>query len=562
MKKKGIFFESWFLLIVVGLLLWMGIGAYYEHDINSSFPKGFVATDSFYKYNRAVYLDMTGDNKYVPEYLVGVEGLAQTYPYLLFHHTVLFKDISGLELFNSHFFLKIFYTIMAGLMGYIFIRRYNKYVALLSSGIFGFLFIGNFYTGFLFGWGPQIMGSLLLVGSMWTMIHFTKPHFHYLLGIFIAATMLAHIPEALFAGLFCVILFVPLFIKKKDPKLIGKGVLALITFLVSILFYLPILVYSLLANIAAGTASGGPGFPAPMFNHFGIYGIIIAIGFIASVMLLLSKKCQNWQYFSMAFFMGAITFSVIFDTGARMYQNRFFWPIYFAIFFGYGIFTIIKFTKIKINTKLYYLIPIACILISSIWYFSPPTSNGLIVNEEMWDGITWVRDNAKSTDKILIVYGDSYNQHAILSMFGHQVHYTDWNYIPNNIGYDLSESVNKIQQGVVTRYYTARPFIHGKTNPIRTSFFGLEEFDIWQHLGLNYEKVDGKGRGFKQHDLCSFDVVVMDKQSQIPGLAEYNLKMRNELIANPYVTEVFSNGWHSILRNENLGKNCVGGKNV
>ena len=88
--------------------------------------------------------------------------------------TVLMADASGLETYNSSFFVKIFYALLAGLIGYAILRRYNKKIALLSTGLLGFLYIGNFYTGFIYGWQPQILGSLFLVGTVWAMLNFEK----------------------------------------------------------------------------------------------------------------------------------------------------------------------------------------------------------------------------------------------------------------------------------------------------------------------------------------------------------------------------------------------------
>lgn len=560
--KQKFILESIFLLVIFGILLWMGLGAYYEHQLDYDFPKGFMATDSFYKYDRAVYLDETGDNQHTPTYLTGgVENIEELYPFVSYQILILFKDASGLKLFNSQYLLNVLYAILGGLLVYLMVKKYHPRVALLSLGTYGFLFVDKFYTGYLFGWWPQIVGSLLLIGAVYAALNFEKKGFHILLAIILASAFLAHTPEAMFAGVFSFVVIIADFIKEKyDWKILKKGIVAFIVFIPLVLYYLPIFVESFLLKGASGSISFTPKamtFPAPAFSDFRFYGILIIIGIMAMAALLVKNKGREWKHFGLAILMGLITYSALIGINERVYQNRFFWPIYFGIFFGLGAYSLIKLTKIKMPNIIYYLIPLCLIAITLFSYFQPPAGPGLIPNKEMWDGIQWIRNNVPAEEKALVFYGDSYNQHGIYSAFGHIMYNNDWNYLPNNIGYDISESLAKIQKGEVTRNYTSRPFIHHQILPTRVSWLKLEYVDVWKQVGLNYEKVDGKGRGFESRDLCSFDNVIFDKYSRFPGLAEYNLKVRAELLKKDFVKEVFSNGWYSILKNNKTGTECV-----
>ena len=256
MEQKSIV-EYIFLFLIFGILLWMGLGVYYEHKIDYDFPKGFMATDSFYKYDRAAFLDETGDNRHVaPSTTGGIKDIEERYPLLSFHNIVLFKDASGLKLYNSQYLLNVLYVIISGLLIYILIKRYNQKIALLSVGLYGFLFIGNFYIGFLFGWWPQISGSLLLIGIMWSMLNFELKGFHIILGIIIAATFLAHTPEALFGGLFCVIIFIINFIKSKfNLTLLKRILISFILFIPLTIYYWPIFFESLYALIETSVST-------------------------------------------------------------------------------------------------------------------------------------------------------------------------------------------------------------------------------------------------------------------------------------------------------------------
>src|SRR3989344_7034019 len=553
--------EGALLFAVFGILLWIGLGAYYGHQLDSSFPKGFMATDSFYKYDRAVSLDEAGNNRYVPSYLTGgIKGLEEVYPFASFHNIVLFKDASGLELYNSQYLLNVLYVILAGLLMYTLIKRYNQKIALLSLGIYGFLFIGNFNIGFLYGWWPQIMGSLLLVGMLWIAVFWEQPGFPFLFAILAASAFLAHPPEGMMGGAFAaVIILVDLVKNKFSFRIIKRSLWAFLLFILLVAYYLPIVISDDLVN-STGSFSFSPKestFPAPMFSHLGWYGWLGFAGIIITFIILINKKGENWKFFSPAFFIGVVTYSALIGINERVYQNRFFWPIYFAIFFGLGLYMAIKYLPAKITRFLWYGIPVILLLISLVYYFQPPAGSGLIANEEMWEGIGWVRENVPTEEKVVIFYGDSYNQNGIYSAFGHIVYYNNWNYYLNNIGYDLSESLAKIQKGEVAENYTSRPFIHHQTLPKRISLFKLEYVDLWKELGLNYEKVDGKGRGFEPRSICGFDYVVFDKKSQIPQFAEYNMRVRGELLKNSFVKEAFSNSWYSILKNDKPKEDCI-----
>ncbi len=561
MMEKERLAEGALLLAVFGILLWMGLGAYYDHQLNPSFPKGFMATDSFYKYDRAASLDETGNNRYVPSYLTGgINGLEEVYPFVSFHNIVLFNDASGLELYNSQYLLNVLYVILAGLLMYTLLKRYNPKIALLSLGLYGFLFIGNFNIGFLYGWWPQIMGSLLLMGMMWTAVFLEQPGFPFLFAVMAAAAFLTHPPEGMMGGAFAAVIILVDWVKNRFSfHVIKRSLWAFLLFVILIAYYLPIVISDDLLNSTGSFSfsSKASTFPAPMVSHFSWYWWLVLAGVLVAVVILINKKGKNWKFFWPAFFMGAITYSAIIGINERVYQNRFFWPIYLSIFFGLSLYAAIKYLPTKIARFLWCSIPAVLLLISLVYYFQPPAGTGLIANEEMWEGIRWVRENVPAENKVLIFYGDSYNQNGIYSAFGHIVYHTDWNYYLNNIGYNLSESLSKIQKGEVTENYTSRPFIHQQRLPKRVSLFKLEYVDIWKELGLNYEKVDGKGRGFEPRSICDFDYVVFDKKSQIPEFAEYNLKVRGELLKNNFVTEAFSNSWYSILKNEKLGEKCI-----
>lgn len=554
--KKGFAYESVLLLVVFGILLHMGMGSYFEHRLDYPIPRGFMAADSFYKYDRSAYLDRTGDNKYEPPFMVGgLKGIKQTYPYLTFHNPVLLKDISGLELYNSYFFMSVFYTILGGLLGYVLVRRYNKKVALLSTGILGFLFIKNFYIGFVFGWAPLIFGSMLLVLIFWIMLNFDLKESHILLGIIMAASFLTHPSETVLGIFIAAILFTPKLIKEKlNPRLIKKALISAVIIIVLSAYYFPMF-YKDYVSISGSstTIQFGPApkaFPVPYFSDMGVYGWLVALGFVVLVAIMITKKMKDWENFVLLAVMGFITFSVSFLAigGHRAYQNRFFWPVYLGILFGLGVYSVIKIIPVRI-TLLYYALPIMLLAASAYFYFEPIQSNGLIANREMWDGMQWVSKNVGEQEKALVFYGDSYNQQGILTMFGlDRIYFTDINYLPNKPGYlqgynySYDESISKIQTGTITRNFSIKLYSHYMAN--------------YGKLGFSEEIVNNGGFD-RNADICSFDYVIIDKISRFQELMDYNQKLRKRLLESGHIKEVFANSWYNILKNEKPGEECI-----
>ena len=58
-------------------------------------------------------------------------------------------------------------------------------------------------------------------------------------------------------------------------------------------------------------------------------------------------------------------------------------------------------------------------------------------------------------------------------------------------------------------------------------------------------------------DICTFDYLIFDKVSRQSALAQYNLLIASDLIKKDYINPVFENEIVVILKNNNIGADCI-----
>ena len=59
-------------------------------------------------------------------------------------------------------------------------------------------------------------------------------------------------------------------------------------------------------------------------------------------------------------------------------------------------------------------------------------------------------------------------------------------------------------------------------------------------------------------EMCDMDYYVTDKITSNNAITAYNRLIRNELLKNDWISEVYSNSIVSILKNNNPGDDCIG----
>ena len=183
--------------------------------------------------------------------------------------------------------------------------------------------------------------------------------------------------------------------------------------------------------------------------------------------------------------------------GLRAFQIRFFWPIYLSLFFGLGIYMLLKFVIKKWN--IIYSIVIAAIFIvlflgiieiPGIPNYENINSQGGIMDIYHWSALQWLSKNTEADSNIYFFYGDTYSQDALLRN-SKRLHYQ----------VDPQDFVNAIKERKIKRNYLSElPGDTGGSISVRTGIFSFK--DVTEGVAAEYF--------YGNQDICKFDYFVLD----------------------------------------------------
>jgi len=541
--------EKPYLLVFFGVLLLLGVGNFWDYNLQHEFPYGYLASDTFQQQTRAAGISDAGNYRFEPFYIVkGFEDVVGYYPPVIHHLGVVLRFATGTPVYDTTYFMVFFNAIMATLVMYIIIRRYNKQIAILSLPLSILIFSNKAYIGFVWGHWASLTGQMLLLCVFWAISRLEIKKIEILLGIFLGALALSHTSELIyvtgFLAIYCVSLLILkkldfVFVKKMFTAGIISGVLAAYSLFIFMNSFMVVNPYS----FEVSTDWGGT--PTFLLTDFMLLLIPLAIGAVLS--LLMFKKFRI--PILIGFFMLLIGYTNYIGFGIRAFQPRFLWPVYFSFFFGLSFYMLIKFVPSKFKTistlalsVLFILALSNVIAIPKIPTYNKISTSGLMSSED-WEGFQWISENTNAKAKIYYFYGDVYNQDAILrnsKRFHSQVEPDDF--------------IAALQEQKIKRSYKSEiPADHGAGMPYLKSFLsiGLHSEDYAKSSILD---INGSV------DICIFDYVVFNKASRQPVLAQYNILIANEMLQKG-ANLVFENQLLVILKNNNIGAECIEERN-
>ncbi len=520
----------------------IGAGNLFDHKVKHDFPYAYYAADSFTHQSFAQSLKDVGDWKIAPSYFyAGFDDVVGFNPPTLPYSSVQLSYFSGLEVYDTIYFLVIFLVTGTLLVMYLIIREFSRNVAILSLPFTTFLFTHNFYSGILMGQWDFYMGEFLLICLFYLFYKVNMRFYSLLIGFLLSALFMAHSIEFLY-GCFFIFLFLlaNFYYKKIDfKKTFKKLVIAGVLFLVLSFYFIVIVngtwvkspTSSLLSFDSVKDAEARGQFAIVKTTDFGFFLIFLVGGIIISLLTI-----RKFNYASLvalfAFLIGA---GNSFGIGMRAFQFRFLWPITLCFFFGLSIFYIVKLVIPK--WKLFYSILLAILLCFLIWNMNYNVMNNPgVMDPQHWQAINWIEKNTGYNERLLFFYGTTY-LHAPSLYNAKRVCYL----------VKTNDYIDAVQKSELRRTYDSYPSNHGVGMPYRVTFF---EF-------ASHAEETNKTYNFPQHkDLCSFEYVVLDKITNQQVFSNYNLAMRSKLMGYNF-TEVFSNQVVSILKNPNVGGDCI-----
>jgi len=535
--------EKIFLAIFFAIFLFIGPGILFNHQLKHDFPYAYLASDAFQHQVRAEAIKDAGNFRYEAFYISkGFNDVIGRYPPILYHIAAIFSYSSGLEVYDSIYFIVFLFSGFAMLIFYLIVRDFNKNIALMSLPLSLLIFSRAPMTGFVWGHWPSLLGQFFLLALFWSFIKFDTEKFYVIIGILIAASILAHTASLIFASIFILLfLIMRLLFRNFNWVLIKKIIYSGIIALVLTAYYLIIFKNTWMITqpyqfFKMPVWEGNPGF---YILDFKLVLLFIAIGMAFSLLTFKNKpNVATLASFSMLF----LGFGNYIGFDVRAFQIRFFWPLYLSFFFGFAIYQLLKFLIKEwriiysiIISFLFIFVFIGLLKIPFILQYEKLSSSGLM-DSYHWEAFNWIEKNTEENAKIYFLYGDIYSQDALLRN-SKRIHYqVDPEY------YIKSLNERKIKKS----YISELPGDNGGGLVYRKSFFSFAD----------HGNEMPKEFSFGSQNICNFDYFVVDKASRQNALAQYNLLIANDLI-NKSAQVVFQNDAVAVIKNNKVGEDCI-----
>lgn len=567
------------------LLLWLGLGTYWDHTLSHSHPTGYAAADAYQHQVRAEWVAQEGYAYEAPYTVGGFENVVGYYMPTTSHLAALLSSSSGLPSWDALFVIVHGVAILSALVMYFVIRLYNRDVALLSLPLMFLIIMRTFYGGLLLGQWPFIVGALFLISTMWALSRIKEQRGVFIAGTFMGAIVLSHTSELVFIlGLIGIALF--LTFSSKDwtgfTRLIAAGAFAaaisiyyfyIFTFtwgkqfgydfyvehsnpgygsfsvhafdafpLWTIMLMLTGLTYLIVRNKYAALASG---LAAGLLLNFATNRALIssntvqiAMWFIAAGLLILYTYFRKPQLVTLyAPYMILIGYASLVGFGPRSFQTRFMWPVTLAILFGIGVYLIVQLVQKQLTVKL----PLALITsiglsaVMVVALYEPITSSGTMY-QQRWESFEWISQSTPPESRVLFFYGDGYDQTSLLyntERFTGHIDLQGYVNVLNSAG-----SLRDIPYGLPADYGPAFPY--------------------WKGVSFGYHLYEDSLEELKG-DICMFHYFVFDKQTGNPGLAQIiqSHGVVVQQMVNNNMSIVFNNEATLIVQNNNPEGDCL-----
>jgi hypothetical protein len=160
-----------------------------------------------------------------------------------------------------------------------------------------------------------------------------------------------------------------------------------------------------------------------------------------------------------------------------------------------------------------------------------------LMDNQVWDTLTWIKQNTPENSMVMYFYGDAYDQLALVA-----------NSKRNAVRVQTDDLVQTLQQGKVKRTYNAWLYSeYGGGLPYSKGFltYGLRS------------REDPLLTSEKPTDICTMDYYVFDKASAIPQLAQYNIYIAQRMLNHTQIQLVHQNDLSVVLKNTKPGADCI-----
>ena len=503
-----------YIIVAIFCLLFLdyGLGSVMDHKITHPAPKGGLAQDYYYHLIHTDFVLSQGHYKYMPAFFTfGVDNALGQQPAGQYYLSALFTKVSNLTTWDATNVLLFSLLLLYILLFYVFIRRYNKKIALLSLP-FSFLLL-KFPFISIFSWGFHLflVGALSFFTLLFLMPMLDSKYTAVLAGIVAAAGIVSHIPPFAFAAFVSFFLLLYKLWRKTLSKsyLIGLVVTGVITLVLG-LQHLSIFL-GIWFNLSA--FQGHHLYAATVyFKSLGVYGWISLLGVLASFYLLIIDK-KFGELVAMNLGILLILISPVFGN-SRAYQLRFFWFLFAGFFIAVLIYFIIQMFKSHLPGIIYQYstLGITVILLITFVFQAEPANGDALISDNYWNSMVQAEQIIEPGKSVLFIDPSA-------SQVNHmwEVQRTVFIVHPNRI-------IEKLQSGSLDSFFYVD--YNGDHPPQkRVSLFKFEE--------MPYDKEYYSGRS---RSLCEFEYIFLNFERTTPEYRQYMA----QLFAANNITERFA----------------------
>ncbi len=588
MMKLNLNFEYAFLIAFTIVFLATGLGVFGQ-TLSHPYPTGYFASDSFFHQSEATWLKEQGAIKYaLPSMEGGRKDVYDSHPPFVFEAAGVLSYATGLEVYDTIYFLTITMLLLLALAIYVITRRFSKNAAIIALPMTLLVFTPPFSQVVNFGQWLFIAGALFMVAAFWATSRLEEKHSFILLGIFMAATAIAHQPELLFAGLFLTIYAAARWVKKRHsikeflPIAATGGIaLALSAYSLNIFRLTWLLTYISDAKLGltSGTGMFEKGFSDVSLQSIGIgmqpslltiMGLMIVVGIIISVLLITKKTAKNaenqenqphagtnagiWPAW-IAFFILGISYLTFLGLAKRAFAHRWLWHFYLAFFFGLA-----AYYGLKIVMKKWSITHSAVLAIVLLAVFAAPSygkTQGSIMDQYNWEAMKWVKENTPENGQIYVFNlgalqqsSTLYNAHRVSYIIHRNAYQKALESQPETI-----TSLNDIKIIDTYEFGLASAYSHLLCER------GFMDYGYY-HTYLptdpechdEFKEPKAPPRNTK---LCNMEYYYITTAGASQAIDTYNQALAQKLLKNQWIKQAYSNPTTKILRNEKPGADCL-----
>ncbi len=580
--KASLNFEYVFLIIFSLAFLATGLGVF-EQKLSHPYPTGYFASDAFFHQAETTWLKEQGMIKYaLPNMEGGRKDVYDSHPPFVFEAVGVLSFATGLEVYDAIYLLVIFMLLLIALLIYVITRKFNKNVAILSAPLTLLVFTAPFSQVINFGQWLFIAGALFMVASIWAISRLEEKYSFILLGIFLAATAIAHQPELLFAGLFLSIFLAARWIKAKHsikefiPIGIAGGIaLALSAYSLNIfrLTWLQTYFSDAKLGLTSGTGVFEKGFSDVSWlgSIMGItysketglqiaftsliIGLMIIAGIILAVLMIINKKNDLMPFWIGIFILG-ISYLTFLGLAKRAFAHRWLWHFYLAVFFGLSVYYGMK--KLVRNWQPAYSAALAIVMIIALAAPSYGKTQGSLMDQYNWEAMKWVSSNTPENASVFVFNLGSLQQSSALYNMRRV------SYIIHRNSYisafqNQQEQVSRLEDIQIMDTYEfgiASAYSHLLCNRGGAFNYGY----YYTYLPTDntcYPEFKEPTPPERNIKLCSMEYYYVTTAGGNEAIDAYNQALVQKLLKNQWMKQIYSNPTTKVIRNENPGADCL-----